>query len=112
MSEGGHDNATLLLIQDNQRAMDRVFEELGRINTSLGQVREKMAAIEASSVQPQVTELRVELGGLRERVAICEAHQKADIEVKKVTGQHMDWIYKLAPWAFFIAYAVYTHFTR
>lgn len=100
----GHDR----LIQDTQRAMDRVFEELGRINASLGQVREKMAALEASSVQPQVSELRADLGALRERVAILEGVNTASAEVARATGRHMDWIYRLAPWAFLTAYVVYS----
>lgn len=111
MSENGHSDATLLLVQENQRAMDRVFEELGRINTSLGQVREKMAALEASSVQPQVSELRAEVGGLRERVAVLEGLNTARIEVEKTTGKHADWLYKLAPWLFLVAYVVYTTVT-
>lgn len=106
------DPATLMLVQENQKAMDRVFEELGRINTSLGQVREKMAALEASSVQPQVSELRAEVGAIRERVAVLEGDRTARAEVAKSTGKQMDWVYRLAPWIFLTAYVVYTALTH
>lgn len=111
MSENGHSDVALLLVQENQRAMDRVFEELGRINASVGQVREKMAALEASSVQPQVSELRAEVGVLRERVAVLEGLNTARVEVEKSTGKQADWLYKLAPWIFLTAYVVFTTLT-
>ena len=95
------------LIQDNQRAMDRVFEELGRVNASIGQVRERMAALEASSLQPQVSEVRAEVGSIRERVVLLEAHHVARGEVGKATDKQIEWVYRLAPWAFFVAYVIY-----
>ncbi len=88
--------------------MDRVFEELGKVNASIGQVRERMAALEASSLQPQVQEIRAEVGGLRERVALLEAHHVARGEVGKATDKQIEWVYRLAPWTFFVAYVVYT----
>ena len=96
------------LIRDNQRAMDRIFEELGHINTSLGQVRERMSALEASSLQPQMTEVRTELGALRERVAVLEGQGTARREVTKATDKQIEWIYRIGPWLFLVAYVVYT----
>lgn len=95
------------LIQDNQRAMDRVFEELGRVNASIGQVRERMAALEASSLQPQVSEIRREVGEIRERVALLEAHHVARGEVGKTQDKHLELVYRFAPWVFLVAYVVF-----
>lgn len=103
-----HNDALMIMVQENQRAMERVFSELGNINKSLGEVREKMAALEASSLQPQVHELRIEMGSIRERVALLEADKTARAEVLKSTGRAADWIYKLAPWGFVAAYVVAT----
>lgn len=102
--------ALLLLVQENQRAMDRVFEELKLLHTSVGQVRERMVAIEAGSVQPQVTEVRTEVSNLRERVAILEADKAAKAEVAKSHSTLADWAFKLAPWLFVVAYVVFTQF--
>lgn len=95
------------LIQDNQRAMDRVFEELSRVNVTIGQVRERMAALEAANVQPQVAELRSEHGLLRERVAVLEGLSTAHAEVEKTTGRHIELVYRFAPWLFLTAFVVY-----
>jgi hypothetical protein len=107
-----HGDGLLMLVQENQRAMDRVFEELGRFGKSLGEVREKLAAQEASSVQPQVVELRQDVSSMRERIAVLEGDRTARAEVAKSTGKQMDWAYRLAPWLFLTAYVVYTAVTR
>lgn len=107
MESGGAD-ALLMIVQQNQAAMDRVFAELEKLHGSVGQVRERMAAMEASSVQPQVTELRADVSNLRERVAVLEGDKQTRVEVAKSQSTIAEWVFKLAPWLFVTAYVVIT----
>lgn len=100
--------ALLQLVQQNQQSMDRVFAELEKLHNGVANVRERMVALEASSVQPQVTELRTDVSALRERVAILEGDKNTRAEVAKSQSTTAEWIFKLAPWLFVAAYVIFT----
>lgn len=100
--------ALLQLVQQNQQSMDRVFAELEKLHTGVANVRERMVALEASSLQPQVVDLRTDVSALRERVAILEGDKQTRAEVAKTQSTIAEWAFKLAPWIIMAAYVIMT----
>lgn len=91
-------------------AIRRVEQRLDDLFALVSDLRERFAHMEGRAVDRTVENLRTELSEAQARIAALEAAhntRNGQLQASKTWGE---WLHRLAPWLFAMAFVVWTYF--
>lgn len=89
-----------------RESMRQFGDQLSDIRRDVGDVRERMIKLEASTLHDTVADLRAQLTTALARVDALEAVRDQQAGQNRGLATTADWLHKLAPWLFATALVV------
>lgn len=95
-----------------RESMRQFGDQLSDIRRDVGDVRERMIKLEASTLHDTVADLRAQLTMAMARVDALESARDQQAGQTKGVASTADWLYKIAPWIFATALVVATNLPK
>lgn len=96
--------------EHEREAIGRVEQKLDNLASSLADVRERMAKLEALASHSAFGEMRAEMLRLWEKITQLEAENNRRVGATTATKTWGEWLHRLAPWAFAVGLVVWNYF--
>lgn len=95
-----------------RESMRQFGDQLSDIRRDVGDVRERMIKIEASTLHDTVADLRAQLTAALARVDALESARDQQAGQTRGVATTADWLHKVAPWIFATALVVVSNLPK